>query len=577
MTRRGTDSLSPSNGAPNERSPLLTGNAARRDSAANVSSRASLSSNLARRKSMPAILHSQPTRRHSRAQRGVFNSVFNKSFQVKRKYSPQKKRQAEGTGNIDNNGTSATNRTIPEASNFHEPLLPNGNDGDGACNSESQSRRKKKHKHSFLYSMLSPHSHSWQAGIFKRFISLVILLELTMFCLGTDESLRLPAQYQDRAEGVVSCIFLCEYLARLVTITESHRYPHPIWGRLSYIVSWGALIDLCATLPWFLEFFTSYELPTLTQLRVFRLTRILKTEGYIRAADTVYRVIYYNSEILYVGLMLCIYLVLFTGLALYYFRPASSDADSQFASIPKAMVRQTEAVMTSNLFSFASLHHLCLLLFAFQYMSTLLLCGQGGPDESEETPWYTRTIVLITSIFSVAMFAIPASMLTWGFEAEAERMAKQSRRREVKKRQEEQKRSQRQLEQEESGEFYGDSDTSTAWSDSDGNTTDEEYFRLIAGEEEDGSDDDDDSFVKQLKQNFKSADGDADGTLTLKEFIAMNNQLHWNQQPGGTPSDPSIKTSNPRLEARISALEKAAKDNAEKLDLILKLVQKRQK
>jgi len=53
------------------------------------------------------------------------------------------------------------------------------------------------------------------------------------------------------------------------------------------------------------------------------------------------------------------------------------------------------------------------------------LPGQGGP--SGKLPWYTQLVVLLTGIFSVAMFAIPASMLTWGFEAEAERLGRRAK------------------------------------------------------------------------------------------------------------------------------------------------------
>ena len=58
------------------------------------------------------------------------------------------------------------------------------------------------------------------------------------------------------------------------------------------------------------------------------------------------------------------------------------------------------------------------------YLSALMLTGQGGPDG--DLPWYTKSVILMTGIFSIGMFAIPASMLTWGFEAEAQRVAKLS-------------------------------------------------------------------------------------------------------------------------------------------------------
>ena len=72
---------------------------------------------------------------------------------------------------------------------------------------------------------------------------------------------------------------------------------------------------------------------------------------------------------------------------MYYLRPQGDDVSlvddaSDFESISKTMV-----------------------------LSTLMLTGQGGP--SGKLPWYTQLVVLLTGIFSVAMFAIPASMLTW--------------------------------------------------------------------------------------------------------------------------------------------------------------------
>ena len=233
--------------------------------------------------------------------------------------------------------------------------------------STQRSGSQRTHKHSFLFSMLNAQSHSLQAHIFKTFIGMVILVDLVLFIISNSQKIDMPY-----AEGIVSTIFCIEYVLRLVTIVESRKYSHPFWGRLAYMRTWSAVVDLLATLPWFVELFSGWDLPTLTYLRFFRLIRILKTEGYARAMDTVYRVVYYNAEILYVASLLCIYLVLFTAVLLYYFRPAntsSATADSQFNSIASTM-----------------------------YLSALILTGQGGPDE-EGLPWYTRAIVLMTSVF----------------------------------------------------------------------------------------------------------------------------------------------------------------------------------
>merc|ERR1719428_2089199 len=57
-------------------------------------------------------------------------------------------------------------------------------------------------------------------------------------------------------------------------------------------------------------------------------------------------------------------------------------------------------------------------ILACMYLAILMLTGQGIPNGT--MPWYTRIIVAIIALFAIAQFAIPASMLTWGFEQEAE-------------------------------------------------------------------------------------------------------------------------------------------------------------
>jgi len=448
------------------------------------------------------------------------------------KRSPRKQKLARGLA--PSSSRAVLKSVFPKDTKSKSSESPTGEGGNfPSCNNDGSTLRPKR-KHSFLYSMLNPHSKSPQALVFKRCISTVILIDLVLFILSTDPRFEDALPYYE-AEATVSIIFMLEYLLRLLTITESSKFNHPIGGRLAYMKTWHALIDLLATVPWFLEISTGWDLPTLTFIRFLRLVRILKTESYAKAMDTVYRVIYFNSEILYVGMLVCVYMIFFTALLLYYFRPDfGQNTDSQFNGIPATM-----------------------------YLSALMLTGQGGPEETD-LPWYTRTVVLITSIFSVAMFAIPASMLTWGFEAEAERIAKQSRRRVLKKREAELRNSSRGSSCDEEENGFHSSSTSSRSDTSDGDTTDEEYFKLIAGEDE-PSDDDDDSFVKKLKSEFQKADGDQDGTLTLKEFVRMNDNLKWSKNERN-PSN---------FEERIRTLEENAQANAKKLDLILSLLQQK--
>lgn len=398
------------------------------------------------------------------------------------------------------------------------------------------------HRHSYIYSMLNPRSNRTQAVIYKYFIATVILVDLLFFIISTEPHLtKKQIHFFKIAEGVTSTIFLIEYMLRLCVCTESRRYGRfgPVLGRLRYLVTPAALIDALATFPFFIERFTGWDLPTLTYLRVFRLLRIMKTQSYAKAFDAVNRVIYYNAEILYVALMVCIFLVLFTSVLMYYFRPKHPVDSQDFESIAATM-----------------------------YLSTLMLTGQGGPDGV--LPWYTKGIVLMTGVFSVAMFAIPASMLTWGFEAEAARLAARAR--------------QRRKSREKGLSCDSSTSSSSSWEDDDDSsslsTSDEEYQKIIAGDED--SSEDEDAKMKKLMEKFDEFDTDKSGGLTLSEFMklgmdppspeAMRGNIH-NRFGAGARVRRGSDDSN--LANRMDFLEKKVEANNEKLDQILALLKKK--
>ena len=177
---------------------------------------------------------------------------------------------------------------------------------------------------SILYTILNPRSHRWPAIYFKWFISTFIVADLVMFVISTEPYLSDNQRNLYHAwEGIASGVFLVEYLCRLYSVTESRKYGDlgPIWGRCCYATTTSAIIDALAILPFFLELFTGWNLPTLTFLRTFRLLRILKTNGMVRATDAVWRVLYYNRQILYVALFICILMIIATSVLMYYLRP----------------------------------------------------------------------------------------------------------------------------------------------------------------------------------------------------------------------------------------------------------------
>ena len=368
---------------------------------------------------------------------------------------------------------------------------------------------------SFVYTMLNPRSDTQQAIAFKCFITIVIIADLIAFVVSTEPDLN---EYQKEIfytwEGVTSTVFLLEYIARLVVVIEAPKYREqgPTRGRISYATTTPALIDLLATFPFFLELVTPFSLPTLTYLRAFRLLRILKTSGFADATNSVYRVIYFNRQILYVAFSICIFLVLFTALLMFYLRPKDPELSQQFRSLGSTI-----------------------------YLSTLMLTGQGGPDG--DMPWYTKGVVLMTGVFSIGMFAIPASMLTWGFEAEAERMAimNYARRR---------KQPDRDNLPESDNWSYSSCDYSS----------DEEYRKIIAGDD-DGVDED-----SAARDAFRLADIDGSGNISLAEYLAMSKNQAPAEQGVGVLSIQEITVS-------LSVMQRQIEENSQKLDRITRLLE----
>jgi hypothetical protein len=270
-------------------------------------------------------------------------------------------------------------------------------------------------------------------------------------------------------------------------------------------------------------------------------------------------VVFYNRQILYVAFLLCVLLILFTGVLMYYLRPRDEeDAGGKHSFIFHNMhaSNRMNRIDARDAVSMLIIFFLCSMfdtkdfqsIAATMYLSTLMLTGQGGP--AGDLPWYTKGVVLLTGAFSIGMFAIPASMLTWGFEAEAARVAARSRQLSKMKNSTE-------------------NDESETWSYSTaGYSTDEEYQRLIAGE---GSDDESDE-LKEIMTKFAQADEDGSGNISLKEFIALSQQQqHDKLQSLGTSGNGT------ELSRRIAGLESRVKENSAKLDKVCKILEAIQK
>jgi voltage-gated potassium channel len=129
-------------------------------------------------------------------------------------------------------------------------------------------------------------------------------------------------------------VFTVEYAARVWTSVESPRpaFQHPVGGRLRFMATPLALIDLVAILPFYLSAFFAVDLRL---MRVLRLLRLLKLTRYSPAIETLAVVVYDQRRALAGVMMLLLIVVVLGSSAAYHFEHEAQP--QSFASIPHAI------------------------------------------------------------------------------------------------------------------------------------------------------------------------------------------------------------------------------------------------
>src|SRR5262249_6554216 len=114
---------------------------------------------------------------------------------------------------------------------------------------------------------------------FNTALTVLILANVGCVILESVEPIRLKlAGAFDAFEQVATGIFAVEYVLRVWAIVDFHYAPyhHPVWGRLRYMRSFFALIDLIAVLPAVLGFFDAADFRVLRLLRLLRMFKLMR-------------------------------------------------------------------------------------------------------------------------------------------------------------------------------------------------------------------------------------------------------------------------------------------------------------
>ena len=171
--------------------------------------------------------------------------------------------------------------------------------------------------------------------IFDRFMIALILLNILAIMLETVASIN--ASYENifyYFEVFSVAVFTIEYILRAWSCTEDkdNDYSNPITGRIKYIMSPMAIIDLLAFLPFYLTMFFAIDLRI---LRILRMLRLLKLTRYSEALSVVWAVLTKQRRALTAAFFIMLVALLFTSSIIYLFEHKVQP--EKFSSIPESM------------------------------------------------------------------------------------------------------------------------------------------------------------------------------------------------------------------------------------------------
>jgi len=183
-------------------------------------------------------------------------------------------------------------------------------------------------------------------------------------------------------------VFTIEYVLRVWSIPRSReeKFRNPITGRLRYMVTFMALVDLIAILPFFLGYFLSVDLRF---LRAVRVIRILKISRYSSTLSMILNVFKEESHAFVAAFFLLFVLLILTSSGIYLIE--GKIQPEAFGSIPAAM---------------------------WWAMATLTTVGYG--DVTPITPLGKLFGGCIT-IIGIGTVALPAGILASGFSEQLRR------------------------------------------------------------------------------------------------------------------------------------------------------------
>jgi voltage-gated potassium channel len=219
------------------------------------------------------------------------------------------------------------------------------------------------------------------------FIISLIILNVLAVMIETIDSIHLKYKiYFDWFDRISVFIFTLEYILRVWSCTHDPRYKGSIKGRIKYMLTPGAIIDLLAFLPFYIHLITgpgSLDLRTLRILRLMRLFRLFRLTAYTKSAQMIFNVFKSRINELILSFIMVVFLVIIASCLLYFAEHNAQPKD--FSSIPATL---------------------------WWAVVTLTTTGYG---DMKPITTVGKTLAGIIMLTGVALFALPAGIITVGF------------------------------------------------------------------------------------------------------------------------------------------------------------------
>ncbi len=226
---------------------------------------------------------------------------------------------------------------------------------------------------------------------FNAFIIGLIILNVIAVMLETVPSIYEPHKILFKYFDIVSIvIFTLEYVLRVWTCNHDPNFSHSVHGRIKYIFSFGALIDLLAILPFYLHVFVGFDLRVLRILRLLKFLRLFRLTAYMNSTRLLVNVFKAIKNDLLLSLVLTLFLIVISSCLVYFCEHTVQP--EQFTSIPGTM-----------------------------WWSVITLTTVGYGDMYPITN-LGRILTSIILLAGVALFALPAGIITAGFLDEIRRV-----------------------------------------------------------------------------------------------------------------------------------------------------------